>query len=153
MKAWPIAYVIIGVCLWMSNNSKKFTDEEIIEGLKNFQAIYNYLKREYSVWESGIQETDWILSDIYHKIEFDYPIERTNKTKAVRMMHDTLKKRRYYKDKVLLYQNFINDIAREKQYESFLNTLFNKIKEIKKTKEKIDNGRVYVPRVLKEEPW
>ena len=123
---------------------EKYSLEEIVEVLVNFKEVMNYVRQNHGVWDSTVQECDKAFGDIRHYCELQYPTQRRDKTKVVRLIHDTSVKRRECKDYLeVLAPLFESGLIEEKH----LNNLSRIINQIKKNQEK---NRAYKPRVLDE---
>lgn len=123
---------------------EQYSLEEIVETLAKFKEVMNYVRQNHSVWDSTVQECDKAFGDIRHYCELQYPTQRRDKTKVVRLIHDTSVKRRECKDYLeVLAPLFESGLIEEKQ----LNNLSRIINQIKKNQEK---NRTYKPRVLDE---
>lgn len=120
---------------------EKYSLEEIVETLANFKEVMNYVRQNHSVWDSTVQECDKAFGDIRHYCELQYPTQRKDKTKVVRLIHDFSVKRRQCKDYLeVLAPLFESNLVEEKQLMN-VNRIIN---QIKKNQEK---NRAYKPRV------
>ena len=122
----------------------KYTLEEIVKVLSEFKDVMNYIRQNQSVWDSAVQECDKAFGDIRHYCELQYPTQRRDKTKVVRLIHDFSVKRRQCKDYLeVLNPLFESNLIEEKQLMN-VNRIIN---QIKKNQEK---NRAYKPRVLED---
>lgn len=122
----------------------KYTLEEIVKVLSEFKDVMNYIRQNQSVWDSTVQECDKAFGDIRHYCELQYPTERKDKTKVVKLIHDTSVLRRQCKDYLeVLNPLFESDLLDMKQ----INNIAHVINQIKKNQ---DKQRVYKPRVLED---
>lgn len=123
---------------------EKYSLEEIVEVLANFKEVMNYVRQNHSVWDSTVQECDKAFGDIRHYCELQYPTQRKDKTKVVRLIHDFSVKRRECKDYLeVLAPLFESSLVEEKQLMN-LNRVINQIKKNQ------DRNKKYMPRVLDE---
>lgn len=123
---------------------EKYSLEEIVEVLANFKEVMNYVRQNHSVWDSTVQECDKAFGDIRHYCELQYPTQRKDKTKVVRLIHDFSVKRRECKDYLeVLAPLFESSLVEEKQ-------LMNVNRVINQIKKNQDRNKKYMPRVLDE---
>lgn len=123
---------------------EQYSLEEIVETLAKFKEVMNYVRQNHSVWDSTVQECDKAFGDIRHYCELQYPTQRRDKTKVVRLIHDFSVKRRQCKDYLeVLAPLFESNLVEEKQLMN-VNRIINQIKKNQ------DKNKKYMPRVLEE---
>lgn len=123
---------------------EQYSLEEIVETLAKFKEVMNYVRQNHSVWDSTVQECDKAFGDIRHYCELQYPTQRKDKTKVVRLIHDFSIKRRQCKDCLeVLAPLFESSLVEEKQLMN-VNRIINQIKKNQ------DKNKKYMPRVLEE---
>lgn len=123
---------------------EQYSLEEIVETLAKFKEVMNYVRQNHSVWDSTVQECDKAFGDIRHYCELQYPTQRKDKTKVVRLIHDFSIKRRQCKDYLeVLAPLFESSLVEEKQLMN-VNRIINQIKKNQ------DKNKKYMPRVLEE---
>ena len=123
---------------------EQYSLEEIVETLAKFKEVMNYVRQNHSVWDSTVQECDKAFGDIRHYCELQYPTQRKDKTKVVRLIHDFSIKRRQCKDYLeVLAPLFESSLVEEKQLMN-VNRIINQIKKNQ------DKNKKYMPRVLDE---
>ena len=123
---------------------EQYSLEEIVETLAKFKEVMNYVRQNHSVWDSTVQECDKAFGDIRHYCELQYPTQRKDKTKVVRLIHDFSIKRRQCKDYLeVLAPLFESSLVEEKQLMN-VNRIINQIKKNQ------DKNKKYMPRILEE---
>ena len=106
---------------------------------KEAESMYNYCLEQVKVLEGAV-------IDYTHKIEFSKKASERNKFTTA--MHQVLKDRRYYKDRVEELEDFIK-LFNDPKMKDLFNQLNNVVGVVRK-QEEYHKDRKYIPRVVKD---
>lgn len=110
-----------------------------VEFKKQAESMYNYCKEQ-------LEKANAATVDYTHKIEFSKTASERNKITTA--MHQLLKDRRYYKDRVEELEDFIK-LFNDPKMKDLFNQLNNVIGMVRK-QEEYHKDRKYIPRVVKD---
>lgn len=110
-----------------------------VEFKKAAESMYNYCKEQ-------LEKANAATVDYTHKIEFAKTASERNKVTTA--MHNMLKDRRYYKDRVEELEDFIK-LFNDPKMKDLFNQLSNVIGLVRK-QEEYHKDRKYIPRVVKD---
>ena len=125
----------------------EYTKENVVKIVEDFKDLIVAIEMERRIRYDAVHENDYALGDIRHFCEFEYPTERSMRTKICQLMRDISKKRREDKDFLDVTQPLAEFLSSSHNLKVNLGKTTN---NMKKALVKTQGERVYVPRVLND---
>ena len=116
--------------------------------ISNFLNFIKGVDMDYVDALDGLNVQDKLTQDYLHSLELDN-LKCAERSKIATKLAQNRKERRYYKDKIEIYQPIIDflDDDKNKKVSRKLEQVLGQVRK----QEKIHKNRFYIPRVLKEE--
>ena len=116
--------------------------------ISNFLNFIKGVDMDYIDAFDGLNVQDKLTQDYLHSLELDN-LKCAERSKIATKLAQNRKERRYYKDKIEIYQPII-EFLDDDNNKKVIRKLEQVLGQVRK-QEKIHKNRFYIPRVLKEE--
>jgi hypothetical protein len=118
---------------------------KVVKSIQLFKESLNELESIRNQCEVEISNCDKAICDIRHFCELQCPNTYRDKTKVCKLLTEYTKSRRIAKDTLFVLKPLLDYSLNHSYLRNEISIISN---NMAKSKDRIDNGRVYVPRLL-----